>query len=130
MPPYTSHAARYKEVAVYSASPSQLVVITYDHLLRQLQRVRIALEERNVEQRCTALGRTREALGELLSALDSERGGPLAQDLSALYTFCIAELVGVRDARDLPRVNRLANMLQELRDAFAVAGTQLRAGAA
>ncbi len=127
---YTSHAARYREVAVFSASPSQLVVLTYDHLLRELRRAGTALEQGDAELRCSALDRSREALRELLTALDAERGGRLADNLSALYTFALAELVGVRDGHDLPRVRRLTAMFQELRDAFAAAADQCKAGAA
>jgi flagellar protein FliS len=120
-------AAKYQEMEVLGASPAQLVVIVYDHLLVTLRRARIAVEQGNVELRCAQLSKAREALSELLVTLDLERGGDVAKQLSGLYTFFIAELMDIGHKPSVQRLDRISTMVAELRDAFAqVAATVAR----
>jgi flagellar protein FliS len=124
------NAARYQEMEVLAASPAQLVVVVFDHLLVMLRRARIAMEQGNVELRVDALGRARDAVAELLVTLDHEKGGSVASQLSGLYTFFLSELVDVGRRNDVSRLDRIAGMVQELRDAFAqIAGSPRGAAA-
>lgn len=121
---YATHAAQYQEVAVRSAAPGQLVVMVYDHLLLHLRRARLAVEQGNVELRVTSFDRARAALGELLSTLDHERGGEMAQQLSGVYAFLLGELTDLGRQPAVARLDRVTRMAEELRDAFAtIAGT-------
>ena len=116
---YATHAAQYQEVAVRSASPAQLVVMVYDHLLLNLRRTRLAAEQGNVELRLQALDRARAALGELLAGLDLERGGEMAGQLNGLYAFFLGELVDIGLRPDVARLDRVIGMVAELRESFA-----------
>ncbi|HEU4628459.1 MAG TPA: flagellar export chaperone FliS [Gemmatimonadaceae bacterium] len=116
---YASPAAQYQEIAVRSASPAQLVVMVYDHLLLQLRRARLAMEQGNVELRGTSLERARAALGELLVTLDHERGGEISRQLSGVYTFLLAELVELGLRPSPARLDRVAAMVADLRESFA-----------
>ena len=116
---YATHAAQYQEVAVRSASPAQLVVMVYDHLLLNLRRARLAVEQGNVELRLTSLDRSRAALGELLAGLDRERGGEMAGQLNGLYAFLLGELVDIGVRPSVARLDRVIGMAAELREAFA-----------
>jgi flagellar secretion chaperone FliS len=120
---YASQAARYREMEVLSATPGQLVVMLYDHLLVSLRRARLALDGGNIEVRSAMLEKCQAVLNELLVTLDFEKGGAIAKQLSALYAFMIAELVDVGAKRDVAKLERITGMVAELRDAFAqVAG--------
>lgn len=116
---HATHAAQYQEVAVRSASPGQLVVMVYDHLLLSLRRARLAHEQANLELRLASLDRARNALGELLASLDLERGGELAHQLNGLYAFLLGELVDLGLRPSVERLDRVTAMAAELREAFA-----------
>ena len=116
---YATHAAQYQEVAVRSASPAQLVVMVYDHLLVNLRRTRLATEQGNVELRLVSLDRARAALGELLAGLDRERGGEMADQLGALYAFFLGELVDIGLRPSVARLDRVIAMAADLRESFA-----------
>lgn len=112
-------AAQYQEVAARSASPAQLVVMVYDHLLLNLRRARLAAEQQNVELRLASVDRARAALAELLATLDMERGGTVAAQLGSLYTFLLSELVELGSRPQPERHDRVIAMAAELREAFA-----------
>lgn len=120
---YSGSADQYREVAVLSASPAQLLTMTYDHLLVSLRRARMAIDSGNVEARCRHVASCQDVIAELLVTLDHERGGEIAGNLSALYTFFLRELMLLGSAPDVTRLDRLTALVQELRDGFAQAAT-------
>ncbi len=68
---------QYQQQAVRSASPEQLILKLYDHGIascRRNDRVKV-----------------RAVLVELVSSLDFEQGGDIANRLSSLYEYCLAE---------------------------------------
>lgn len=123
---YASQTRRYQEVQVLSASPGELVVIVYDHLLTNLAKARRALGDtpQELEQRSKSLSVSRAAVAELLATLDEEKGGDIAHTLRSLYTFFLVELSTLGVAPNEQRLDRLTKMVQELREAFATAATQ------
>ena len=118
---YATQAATYREMEVLSASPGQLVVILYDHLLVTLRRARTTMDVANPELRGALLEKGRLVLCELLSTLDQERGGQVAGHLASLYTFFITELMDLGIRPDAARLARVTAMVAELRDGFALA---------
>jgi len=116
---YSKQATRYRETEVLTATPGQLVVLLYDHLLLSLRKARVAMEARDSETQSDCLEKGRNVLTELLVTLDRERGGEVAANLGALYSFLLGELVQVGIRPDLARLDRVAHMIGELRDAFA-----------
>ena len=114
-----SQANVYREREVLTASPEKLVVITYDHVLANLRRARAAIEARDVVQRVQAMGKAREGVMELLVATDVERGGQMADNLRALYAFALREILAIGRAPDVSRLDAIANVIGNLREAFA-----------
>lgn len=112
-------ASRYQELEVLSASPQQLVVIVYDHLLACLKRARIAIAQEQPETRIAQLGRAKDAIAELLATLDHAKGGEIARTLSGLYAFFLTELGEIGMHPDAARLTRVIELVEELRDAWA-----------
>ncbi|MEW5916646.1 MAG: flagellar export chaperone FliS [Gemmatimonadota bacterium] len=126
---YAAQTRRYQEVQVLSASPGELVVMIYDHLLSNLVKASRALgsSPQELEQRSKALSVSRAAVAELLATLDAEKGGEIAHTLRSLYAFFLMELSTLGVTPDGDRLDRLTRMVQELREAFASALTQTAA---
>ena len=118
---YGKQAARYRETEVLTATPGQLVVLLFDHLLVSLRRAKTAMTNADFELQGEQLEKSRNILTELLVTLDRERGGEIAINLSALYSFLLGELVQVGVRADHARLDRVTHMIEELRSAFAEA---------
>jgi flagellar protein FliS len=109
---------RYKEMEVLTATPGELVVMVYDHLLTSLLRARAAIVNGDHETRLAEFGKARDAVGELLATLDRERGGAVAGQLGGLYTFFLRELTALGIDPAVDRLDRITNMVRDLREAF------------
>ncbi|MEO7996734.1 MAG: flagellar export chaperone FliS [Gemmatimonadaceae bacterium] len=120
---YATQVASYREMEILSASPERLVVLLFDHLVVNLQRVRIAIDGNDVVLRTTALGKARAIVSELLGTLDFDKGGKIAKDLSSLYTFLLGEMAEVGIHRDARKVERLMQIADTLRAGFTGAAS-------
>lgn len=126
---YSRQASRYRETEVLTATPGQLVVLLYDHLLLSLRRAKVAMEAGESEAKSDHLEKGRNVLTELLVTLDREKGGEVAANLGALYSFLLGELVQIGVRADVARLDRVTHMIGELRDAFAQVASSAPAAA-
>jgi flagellar protein FliS len=117
--PVAFNAARYREMEVNSATPGQLVVLLYDHMLKNLARAEQALSPEQIDARSDALQACRTVLTELLVTLDRERGGAIAAQLASIYSFLLGELTTLGLHPDARRLTRITGIVRELRNAFA-----------
>jgi flagellar protein FliS len=117
---YSNQAAAYRHREVAAATPGRLLLMVYDHILANLARATVAHNNNLVEARVEAVAKARDGICELVATLDMEKGGDIAAQLSALYTFILSELVDAGLKFEEKKVSRMATMIRELRDAFAV----------
>jgi flagellar secretion chaperone FliS len=115
--PYASPQA-YRESAVLTASPEQLVVMLYDGAGRFLRQAEAALSEGAVAHSHDRLNRAEAIIDELLATLDMDQG-TVAERLQAIYIYCKRCLMEGRRERDVAKVRLVARLLGELRDAWA-----------
>jgi flagellar protein FliS len=108
----------YRESAVLSAQPEQLVVMLYDGARRFLHQASVAMRDQQIELSHRKLRRAEDILLHLRDALDMEQG-EIAVRLESIYLFCESYLMQARLDRDPAKVDRVSAMLGELRDAWA-----------
>lgn len=121
---YASNASRYRSAQVQSASPGTLVVLLFDRILVSLKRASFEVEGGNTQACSDALDRTRLIIVELLSTLDSDKGGEVADNLAGIYVFLLAELADLGVRRDAKRLERISALVSQLRAAFAEIAAQ------
>ena len=110
---------------LHAASPERLVVFTFEQLVVNLERARIAMERNDLELRVTALRRARGLVGELLATLDFEKGGSISAQLADLYQYMMYELVDIGQRGDVVTLKKLVNIATSLRDGFSGAASQM-----
>lgn len=115
---YASASRAYKESAVLTASPERLVVMLYDGAGRFLARAAAALRAGEPAAAAKAMRSAEAILDELLATLDPE-AGEIAERLQGIYVFCRRTLVEAQLERDAGKVERVAGLLAELREAWA-----------
>jgi flagellar secretion chaperone FliS len=120
----TSSHASYRESAILTAPPEQLVIMLYDGCHRFLLQAISAMREGSFAEAGERLGRATAIIDELQCTLDLAVGD-VAQRLAGIYVFSrrhLAEGLCERDPEKFAQVDRL---LGQLRDAWAQAAASL-----
>jgi flagellar protein FliS len=113
----------YRESAVLTASPEQLVVMLYDGANRFLTQSAVAMRDGRVALAGEKLRRAEAIIDELLATLDMSVG-EIAERLQALYVFFKEHLTSARLEQDASKVEDVARFMGELRSAWAgIAGS-------
>jgi flagellar protein FliS len=108
----------YRESAVLTATPEQLVVMLYDGANRFLTQSAIAMRETRPALAGEKLRRAEAIIDELLATLDMSVG-QIAEQLQALYLFFKEHLSAARLEQSAEKVEEVARLMRELRSAWA-----------
>jgi flagellar secretion chaperone FliS len=121
---YAAHAhSAYQAQAVETAPPAQLVLMMYDGTLTALTRAEQAIARRDVEESNAQLQKAQRIIDELVVSLDMEQGGAIAQNLLALYNFCLDQLLEANLRKDAAGIPAVRDAITCLRDAWEQACT-------
>lgn len=107
----------YRQNAVLSASPAQLVVELYDGARRFLRQAAEAMSQREVERAHQKLRRAEMIIDHLDGTIDDDQG-EISTHLHAVYAFYLSHLNAARLAQDPAKVLDVARMLGQLREAW------------
>jgi len=118
MNPYATVRQAYAESSVLTASPGQLVVMLYDGAIRFLRQSAEHMRAGDRERARERMRRAEAVIDELNGTLDMSYG-EVAERLRAIYLFSKRRLIRANLDFDPAKVDSVARMLAELRDAFA-----------
>lgn len=113
------------ETAVRAASPGELIVLVYDRTIEHLREAArlIGEEQDSGVPTQKALDLINDGL---VAALDRERGGEIAENLSALYDWAVRSILRGRVKRDAQMILDVVSVLTPLRDAWVEANSSLK----
>jgi flagellar protein FliS len=117
MPPYASPQS-YRDSAVLTATPEQLVVLLYDGMNRFLRQAEITMDEGAYKHASDRMWRAEQILDELLGTLNMD-AGEIATRLQSIYLFCKCHLAQARVHRDAKRIREVRELLGQLREGWA-----------
>jgi flagellar protein FliS len=108
---------RYVGDSIATASPSRLVTMLYDRLVRDLVTGETAITAWDLAAANASLVHAQEIIWELAAGLDPTRwsGGPA---LAALYQFMLGELLDANVKKDAAKVASVRELVEPLRDAW------------
>lgn len=115
MTTYSEGANAYKQAAVTTASPLDLVVMLYDAALTNIHQAKDAMAAGDRFLQNAHLCKAQRIVTELLCALDHDNGAEIAQNLTALYTFVHGRLVEGNMQDDVTAVEEAERVVADLR---------------
>ena len=115
--------AAYKQQSILTAPRGQLVVMLYDGCLRFLSQGAHAMRAGQAREADKRLTRAEAIIDELLATLDLEQGGVVASRLQGIYVWASRTLIEARFEQDAAGIETVAELLTELRDAWAQIAT-------
>jgi flagellar protein FliS len=119
---YANANAAYLESRVLSANPVELVLMLHQSASGAVRDARRHLAAGAIAERSRSINKACGVLAELISSLDRERGGEIAQRLRQLYDYMYARLIEAnREQADAPLADVLG-LLATLSEAWEAAG--------
>ncbi len=110
---------QYRKSAVDSASPLKLVVMLYDGALRFLNQAKVAIRQKDYERQNDQCKRAQDIISELMSCLDREKGGEIAENLMSLYVFAYDRIVQGNIEDSELYIDQAMKVLTDLRESWA-----------
>ncbi|MBW5825003.1 MULTISPECIES: flagellar export chaperone FliS [Yersinia] len=111
------------ESGVMSASPHQLIVMLFDGAQSALVRARILMNQRDIPAKGAAISKAIDIINNGLNAgLDLEKGGEMAENLSALYDYMSRRLLHANLHNDEQAITEVLALLENIADAWRQIG--------
>ena len=117
MTPYATAQQAYRDSAILTAPPERLVVMLYDGANRFLLQGASAMRAGDLTVTNDRLRRAEAIVNELRATLDMS-AGQVASNLESIYAFCQRLLLDARLKQDPDKIDHVAGLLGELRDAW------------
>lgn len=114
-------AQSYLEMKVKTASPIQLVVMLYDKAIVCLNTAIDLIDKKSIKFDIVNnnIIRAQDIVSELMLSLDFEQGGEIAQNLFAIYDYCMKQMIDGNIKKDSKMLKDVVKILSELRSAWA-----------
>ncbi len=128
-PPAQLYASVGVETGVTGASPHRLVSMLFDAYVDAVAQAIGALQNKQIELKCRAIGRAARIIDEGLKASLNLNSGPLAADLNELYAYVTLRLTQANLRNDAGALAECLALIQPLREAWASIAPQAPAHA-
>lgn len=100
------------ETSMRSFDQHQLVSLLYEGVLGAIANARGALARGDVAAKCNGIAKAVRILEEgLMTALDRKAGGALAENLGAVYEYCLARLIQANVRNDDAMLQEVARLI-------------------
>ena len=111
-------AHHYREVAIKTANPLQLVVMLYDAAICSLKEAQEHMNLGEVEARSRSLNKCVSVISELQSCLNLKAGGEIAGSLDRLYNYMKQRIFSANVEQSIHPLNEIEELLENLRAAW------------
>ena len=113
----------YKEMSVKTASQGTLILMLYDE---GIKRIESSIELLNVESLPPTsiekinnnILKAQEVVTELMASINVEKGGEIASNLTAIYSYFYQQLLQANIKKDPAILKDILNMMKDLRSAW------------
>lgn len=118
----TQALSAYQQTSVHTqvegASPHKLITMLLDGALERTQKAKVAMKSGDVAAKGELIGRAIDIVGSLDAYLDPDKGGEIAENLSALYEYVVLKLFEANNNNDANLLDEVVTLLTEIRDGW------------
>jgi len=115
---YKQSIGRYQRTNVATSGKLALVILCYESVIQNLHASKRYIEDGEYEKKAKALQKALDILNELQSCLSFEKGGIIAKNLDAIYTFLTRRLLEGDVRKDLTAYDESIRILGELKQGW------------
>ncbi|MGI1690250.1 flagellar export chaperone FliS [Thermoanaerobacter uzonensis] len=115
---------QYKENAILTASPEELVLMLYNGIIRFIEEAKGAIEKKDYMAANNGIQRAQDVITELMLTLDMSYD--ISQNLYSLYDYMLRRLIDANVKKDVTILEEVKGFAIELRDTWNLALNKVR----
>jgi len=108
----------YAQNNVGIESPAKLIEMLYEGVLRFNAQAKKSIKDVNIEKRVYWINRSTAVITELISVLDKDQPGDIAEYLEGLYNYEIQLLVDANNENNITKLDEVSNVFKALLEAW------------
>lgn len=112
------YAHTYVDTAVSEAGPHKLVEMLYDNALKQMKLAKIFIEQKDYEKKARHINNALSSVMLLRDGLNPDKGGEIAQNLDALYSYCYRRIMEASVENNVSILDEVTEYIQDLKSAW------------
>jgi flagellar protein FliS len=115
---YGNNVVQYRKTNIETAGNLELIIICYEKAVQALKKARESYENKDFEKKARSLLKALDIIMELKCALDFERGGQIAKNLDAIYSFMTKSLLESDIKGDMAAFDWAIGTMLDLKEAW------------
>ncbi|AJK89312.1 MULTISPECIES: flagellar export chaperone FliS [Lysinibacillus] len=106
----------YKQNSVTTASPGELTLMLYNGCLKFLNKAKLAIQEKNIQEKNTNLIKAQAIISELMATLNMDI--EISKQMLPLYEYMNHRLVEANIQNDVAVIEEVEGLVTEFRDTW------------
>ncbi|MFY0520158.1 flagellar export chaperone FliS [Lysinibacillus sp. UGB7] len=106
----------YKQNSVTTASPGELTLMLYNGCLKFLNKAKLAIQEKNIQEKNTNLIKAQAIISEFMATLNMDI--EVSKNMFALYEYMNRRLVEANIQNDISIIEEVEGLVTEFRDTW------------
>ena len=119
-------ANQYKQMAVKTANPGQILSMLYEAAIRNVKKAMQCIDNKDIAGKGQAIVKAHDIVNELLNTLNFDVGGQVARDLERLYGYMSEQLLQANLTNSKPPLESVLKNLETLLSAWKVAVNEVQ----
>jgi len=111
----------YRQNQINTADPGTILLMLYQGAQDSLRKAIAQLAKGNMADKGVCILRAHDIIAQLLSSLDYELGGEVAQNLASLYSYMLNQMMIANVKNDARLLEQVIALLATLKDAWETA---------
>ena len=108
----------YQRVQVSGLNQKELIVMLYSGALKFINEGKNLILEKDINRTHEKLSKARDVFVHLLTTLDVEAGGELAEKLSSLYAYFIEKITMANVTKEIGELDDIIPLIQEIKESW------------
>ena len=108
----------YQRVQISGLNQKELIVMLYSGALKFINEGKNLILEKDINRTHEKLSKARDVFVHLLSTLNMEAGGELAEKLSSLYAYFIEKITMANVTKEIGELDDIIPLIQEIKESW------------